>query len=100
MIISAADLKQYIETEESDPVLEVKLQALESLIRKYTNNNFQLRSIRSQSAGLDNQILTPPQYLKIGDTIHDQPECPFSGRLSVPEARLLYTQFPDYPAVT
>ena len=39
MIISAADLKQYIETEESDPVLEVKLQALESLIRKYTNNN-------------------------------------------------------------
>ena len=69
MIISAADLKQYIETEESDPVLEVKLQALESLIRKYTNNNFQLRSIRSQSAVLDNQILTPPQYLKIGDTI-------------------------------
>ena len=52
MIISAADLKQYIETEESDPVLEVKLQALESLIRKYTNNNFQLRSIRSQSAVL------------------------------------------------
>ena len=69
MIISAADLKQYIETEESDPVLEVKLQALESLIRKYTNNNFQLRTVRSQSAVLDNQILTPPQYLKIGDTI-------------------------------
>ena len=56
MIISAADLKQYIETEESDSVLEVKLQALESLIRKYTNNNFQVRSIRSQSAVLDNKI--------------------------------------------
>ena len=69
MIISAADLKQYIETEESDPVLEVKLQALESLIRKYTNNNFQLRSIRSQSAVLDNKILNPPDHLKVGDTI-------------------------------
>lgn len=71
MIISAADLKQYIETEESDSVLEVKLQALESLIRKYTNNNFQLRSIRCQSAVLDNQILTPLQYLKIGDDHSD-----------------------------
>lgn len=69
MIISVEKFKQFVDTEESNPVLEVKLQALESLIRKYTNNNFQLRSVRSQSAVLDNKILNPPQYLKIGDTI-------------------------------
>ena len=69
MIISVEKFKQFVDTEDSNPVLEVKLQALESLIRKYTNNNFQVRSIRSQSAVLDNKILNPPQYLKIGDTI-------------------------------
>lgn len=69
MIISVEKFKQFVDTEESNPVLEVKLQALESLIRKYTNNNFQVRSVRSQSAVLNNKILNPPQYLKIGDTI-------------------------------
>lgn len=69
MIVSVEKFKQFVDTEESDSVLEVKLQALESLIRKYTNNNFQVRSIRSQSAILDNKILNPPQYLKTGDTV-------------------------------
>ena len=73
MIISAADLKQYIETEESDPVLEVKLQALESLIRKYTNNNFQLRTVRSQSAVLDNKILQVPLFFAPGFAILSSP---------------------------
>lgn len=69
MIVSVEKFKQFVDTEESYSVLEVKLQALESLIRKYTNNNFQVRSIRSQSAILDNKILNPPQYLKTGDTV-------------------------------
>lgn len=69
MIVSVERFKQFVDTEESDSVLEVKLQALESLIRKYTNNNFQVRSIRSQSAILDNRILNPPQHLKTGDTV-------------------------------
>lgn len=69
MIISVDELKKYIVTDTDDSVLEVKLQALESLVRKYTNNNFQVRSVRSQSAVLDNIIINPPLYLKIGDTI-------------------------------
>lgn len=69
MIISVEKFKQFVDTEDSNPVLEVKLQALESLIRKYTNNNFQLRTVRSQSAVLDNKILNPPDHLKVGDTI-------------------------------
>ena len=40
MILTVAELRQYIETEEADAVLEMKLQALESAIQKYTNNDF------------------------------------------------------------
>lgn len=69
MIISVEKLKTYITTNLDDSVLEEKLQALESLVRKYTNNNFQNRKIRfrcnAKSAGLD--LLT--QHLSIGDTI-------------------------------
>lgn len=46
MIMSIEELKKYITTEEPDAVLEAKLQALELLIRKYTNNNFQKRAYR------------------------------------------------------
>ena len=40
MILTVAELRQYIETEETDAVLEMKLQALESAIQKHTNNDF------------------------------------------------------------
>ena len=39
MILNVSELKQYITTEETEQVLEAKLQALELLIRAYTNNN-------------------------------------------------------------
>ncbi len=41
MIISVEEVKQFITTTESDAVLEVKLQALEASIQRYTNNDFQ-----------------------------------------------------------
>lgn len=69
MIISVADFRQYVTTDETNEVLEAKLLALEALIRKHTNNNFQVRAVRSQSAVLNNVILNPPAYLKAGDTI-------------------------------
>lgn len=40
MIISVDELRQFVQTDDSDPVLQVKLEGLESFIRKYTNNNF------------------------------------------------------------
>lgn len=43
MIISVEELRQYITTDEGEQVLEARLQALELLIRGYTNNNFQVR---------------------------------------------------------
>lgn len=40
MIMTVAELRQFVETDESDQVLEAKLQALELSIQGYTNNNF------------------------------------------------------------
>ena len=40
MIVTVAELKQFIDTNEPDAVLEAKLQALESAIQAYTNNDF------------------------------------------------------------
>lgn len=76
MIITVEQLKQYITAEKTDyitteknvKVLEAMLQALEVAIRKYTNNNFQNRSIRFKSN--TSEIRTQfTQYLNIGDTL-------------------------------
>ena len=40
MIMTVAELRKFIETDERDEVLEAKLQALELSIQGYTNNNF------------------------------------------------------------
>lgn len=47
MIMTINELKSYITTTKADSVLEAMLQALELSIRAYTNNNFQIRGIRS-----------------------------------------------------
>lgn len=40
MIMTVEELRNYITTEETDPGLALKLQALERMIQGYTNNNF------------------------------------------------------------
>ena len=40
MIMSVSELRQFIETDEEDKVLEMMLQAMEESIHGYTNNNF------------------------------------------------------------
>lgn len=49
MIISVEELRRHITTAEDDQVLEARLQALESSIRAYTNNNFQDRDFRREA---------------------------------------------------
>lgn len=70
MIISVDELKQYITTDKTDQVLEAMLQALELMIRSYTNNNFQNRNKRFYS-DIENGILLSFSYpwLSEGDTI-------------------------------
>lgn len=70
MIISAEKLMVYEEFADQDPdILQEKLDGIEILIRKYTNNNFQNRNIRF-SASSDEFILNGSStFLKVGDTI-------------------------------
>ena len=72
MILSVDELKKYITTEDDDSMLEGKLQALELLIRAYTNNNFQIRAFRAVAVAVaeGNRLLfnsTVP--FKVGDTL-------------------------------
>ena len=69
MLMTVEKLKEYITTNESESVLEDKLQALELLIRKYTNNNFQNRNKRFSSAIIGGNIAEPYPYIMEGDTI-------------------------------
>lgn len=70
MIISVAELRQYISTDEGDQVLGARLQALELLIRGYTNNSFQVRGtgrVADVIAGRFNVDALNPY--EIGDTL-------------------------------
>ena len=72
MIMTVAELRQFVTTEETDQGLEARLQALELLIRGYTNNNFQKRPFRAVAVAVadGNRLLcaaTPP--FKAGDTL-------------------------------
>lgn len=40
MLMTVAELRRFVDTEEDDQVLEAKLQALELSVHGYTNNNF------------------------------------------------------------
>ena len=70
MIISAEELMNLDEFKDEDlEILQKKLDGIEILIRKYTNNNFQNRNIRF-SASSDGFILDGSStFLKVGDTI-------------------------------
>lgn len=72
MILSVEELKSYISTDVQDAVLGAKLQALEILIRKYTNNNFQARAIRTVgTCASSGKTITCDKIIpvKVGDTI-------------------------------
>lgn len=59
MLLTIAELRRFVETDEEDQALEAKLQALELMIRAYTNNNFQARAFRAVAVSLseDNTLL-------------------------------------------
>ena len=69
MIISVEELRKFIDTTLEDSVLEAKLQALELLIRKHTNNNFQNRGIRFKCPIMQTKLYLATPFLKVGDTI-------------------------------
>lgn len=70
MIISVNEARQYITTDEGDQALEGRLQALELLIRGYTNNNFQVRGTGriADVVGGTFTVEVAPDY-QAGDTL-------------------------------
>lgn len=69
MILTVDELKTYIQTDVSDEILTLKLSAIEELIRKHTNNNFQKRAFRCLSEIRNGVIVTPSEHFVEGDTV-------------------------------
>ena len=71
MIMTVSELRQFIQSDESDIVLEAKLQALELLIRAYTNNNFMVRAFRAVAVSVaDHSLMTTGAIpFRSGDTL-------------------------------
>ena len=89
MILTVSELRQYITTDVEDTVLEAKLQALELLVRAYTNNNFQIRAFRAVAVavGKENKLLfNSPVPFKVGDTLQISESDFMSGELVTVDA--------------
>lgn len=71
MIMTVAELRQFVTTDETDRALEARLQALELLIRAYTNNNFQVRAFRSVAVAMaDHDLMCKGAVaFRVGDTL-------------------------------
>lgn len=72
MIMTVSEFRKYVDTEETDQALEAKLQALELIIRAYTNNNFQIRALRAVAIAISNDntlLINTPIPFKVGDTL-------------------------------
>lgn len=70
MIIAVEDLKKQVDCgTATDEVITAKLQAIEAVIRAYTNNNFQQREIRFSGRSEGNSVYGSPRFLTVGDTV-------------------------------
>lgn len=70
MIINATDLKKRIDCgQDTDEQITAKLEAIEAVIRAYTNNNFQQRAIRFMGRSEGTNLYGSPIGFSVGDTI-------------------------------
>lgn len=72
MLMTVAELRRFVESDEDDQMLEAKLQALELLIRAYTNNNFQARAFRAVAVAMadgNTLLINSPARFSAGDTL-------------------------------
>lgn len=70
MIISVTDLKKQIDSgTATDDQITAKLEAIEAVIRAYTNNNFQQRGIRFSGYSDRVNVYGVPQNFEVGDTV-------------------------------
>ena len=69
MIITVSDLKKQIQCTDADDLITTKLEAIEAVIRAYTNNNFQQRVIRFAGRSTDSMVYGDPRHINAGDTV-------------------------------
>ena len=69
MLMSVEELRKFVTTEADDSWIQAWLSAIESMIRQYTNNRFQIRGIRSKGDVVNGEILMDTSLFRIGDTI-------------------------------
>lgn len=69
MIITVEDLKKQVTCTDADDLITTKLEAIEAVIRAYTNNNFQQRIVRFAGRSEDLNVYGSPQYFTVGDTV-------------------------------
>ena len=70
MIISVEDLKKQVNCgTATDDLITTKLEAIEAVIRAYTNNNFQQRSVRFAGRSEDFWLYGSPRFFAVGDTV-------------------------------
>ena len=70
MIITTAELKNQIDVGgATDEQITVKLEAIEAVIRAYTNNNFQHRAVRFVGRSSGMFVYGDPQHFSVGDTV-------------------------------
>lgn len=85
MIISVEELKKRITTDRDESELEDMLAGIENAIRKYTNNNFQHRGIRTVGTIEDGKLFLDAAVFKAGDTIEISESYYNAGLYVVPE---------------
>lgn len=87
MIMSIGEFRQHVETDAPDAVLEARLQAIESFIRNYTNNSFQVkgtgRIVDVVGGTFMTEALNP---YEVGDTLHISGSDKNDGLYTVKEA--------------
>lgn len=69
MIVSLDELKKQVNTSLPDDVLEEKLKALEQMVRKYTNNNFQVRARRAECMIAAGKLYILRPLFSVGETV-------------------------------
>ncbi len=76
MIVSLRKLKASIETTLPDEVLEDDLKAIEQMVRRYTNNNFQIRAKRTDcriedgKVYVQNALFAPEDTVEISESLY------------------------------
>lgn len=70
MIITVDDLKKRVSCgTATDDLITAKLEAIEAVIRAYTNNNFQMRSVRFAGRSEGFNVYGSPRFFAVGDTV-------------------------------